>query len=115
MSPPGERNCTLRKGWFDGQGTVYRQVRLRPARAIDEIRALEDFRVYLRPERFPHVLLARVITQLGPLTRVDPGLLERLDPHDMRLLEATYRQMNGYVLDARRPSGDGRRRERGRG
>ena len=99
-----ERTFTLRRGWFDGQGTVYRRISLRPATGRDEIRALQDFRVFLRPDSFPRVLLSRVITQLGPLTRVEPGLLERLDDEDLRFLEDAYREMNGYP-SGERPAG----------
>jgi len=96
MPESGERTCTLPKGFTDPDGKVYRKVTLRPARVRDEIRALEDFRVYLRPESLPHVLLARVITALGPLRQLEPGLLERLPPEDLTVLEMTYRDMNEY-------------------
>jgi hypothetical protein len=69
---------------------------MRCARARDEVRALEDFRVFLRPAAFLDVILARTLVRLGDLERVDVGIVERLSQRDRALLEGLYREQNGY-------------------
>jgi hypothetical protein len=83
---------------------------LRPARAIDELRSLRDFRVWLHPESFPAVLLSRVVVGFASLqderaprpedldgSRVDVGAIERLDASDRAELERAYRRLNSYA------------------
>lgn len=67
------------------------------ASAKDEMRVLQDFRVYLRPESFLHLMLARTITRLGDLERVDVSQVETLSRADLAVLEETYRELNGYA------------------
>jgi hypothetical protein len=101
-----QTTVTLPVGWRDGAGRLHREVLMRAARVRDEILALEDFRVHLRPESFAPVLLARVIQALGSQRRVSAGVLERLDPADLRALESAYRALNAYA-----PEGEGPARE----
>ncbi|MBN1443532.1 MAG: hypothetical protein JXA90_12550 [Planctomycetes bacterium] len=98
----GETALRLSKGLRGPDGKCHRAARLRPARVRDEIRALEDFRVHLRPELFPLVLLSRVITRLGLLRKVDPGSLQALDPQDLDLLCDAYLRSNAYPEDSPR-------------
>ena len=87
-----------------------RVARMRPARVADELRALEDFRVWLRPDRLSSVLLARVVVEIGDVAEVDVGLLESLSSTDRQRLECAYVQLNGYEASA---SDSADERERG--
>jgi hypothetical protein len=91
-----EQEVRLPNGWREPSGKLEKVCALRPARVRDEVLALGDFRVFLRPESLPLVLLARVVTRLGKERRVNVGLLERLGEADRRALEEAYREMNGY-------------------
>jgi len=83
-------------GPVDGAGVRQRTAELRPATARDELRALADFRVHLRPEILLEILLARCVVRLGGLAPVDAGLIASLDPRDRACLERAYRRLNGY-------------------
>lgn len=89
-------------GYSRGGGERHREGFMRPATARDEMRCLSDFRVHLRPESALPVVLARVVTRLGSLPRreIDPGLFERLGEDDLRVLEALYRELNGYDAES---------------
>lgn len=91
-----ETSVRLENGLQGADGRRHRAARLRPARVRDELRALQDFRVHLRPELFPFVLLSRVITRLGMMRKVDAGALQALDSHDLDLLCQAYRRANEY-------------------
>jgi len=95
------RTVELPVGLADATGRRAREAVLRPARVRDEVRALEDFRVWMRPESFPAVLLARVVERIGATAPVDAGLIERLDPRDRAALERAYDEMNDYHGGAR--------------
>ena len=90
-------------------GARARWAAMRPARAVDELRSLWDFRVWLRPDSFPGVLLSRVVVGFASSTdervpcgadldasRVDVGRIEQLDVRDRDALERAYRQLNRY-------------------
>lgn len=99
-----ETSFTLPDGYRDPTGAVHRDGVLRPARAREELRALGDFRVHLRPEAFLDVVLPRVIVRLGDLATVDAGVVERLTPADREVLERAYREMNGYPAGSHDPA-----------
>ncbi len=87
----------LPEGYTDPSGRTHRDVVLRLATARDEMRALSDFRVYLRPDWFLPVILSRLVLRLGDLERVSVGILERLGPADRAELERAYREAHGYA------------------
>lgn len=91
-----ERAIRLRHGWQDETGHRWTRCVMRPARVRDEVRALGDFRVFLRPESLTHVLLARVIVGLENGERADVGFLEGLNAEDVLLLKEAYCEINGY-------------------
>ena len=81
MTYRSDREITL------STGTV---VAMRAPRVRDELRALEDFRVYLWPERLRDVLLARVITRFGARDSVAVERLAELAEDDIAALERAY-------------------------
>lgn len=93
---PEEWRVRLPAGYLDARGRCVRECSLRAATAVDEVRALQDFRVHLRPESFLPLMLARTLTRLGDLPRVDVRAVENLCGEDLRALEDAYRDLNGY-------------------
>jgi len=87
----------LSRGFDAAGGGRDREVLMRPARARDEVRALSDFRGALTPERFPAVLLSRVISLAKSRCRVEPSEIERLPASDRAVLEDAYLRLNGYA------------------
>ncbi len=85
----------LSDGLRDARGH-HRAGRMRPARVGDELRGLRDFRVYLRPDAFLRVMLARTVSPFGEHARLDAGMIDRLSERDRRQLEALYAELNGY-------------------
>ena len=90
------REFRLEEGYVDSDGRRHLEGTLRAATARDEIRALNDFRVFLAPRRFLDVALARTLVCFGTLDRIDAGVVERLAPQDRGILERLYRELNGY-------------------
>jgi hypothetical protein len=101
---PIETSFILPGGYRDPAGGVHRHGAMRPVTVREEMRALGDFRVHLRPESFLPVLLARVVTRLGEVAALDAGVFERLPPADLGVLEDLYRFLNGYPPLAARSS-----------
>ena len=87
------------------RGTRLGWALMRPARSIDELKALRDFRVWLRPQSFLPVLLSRVVigfagsrdASLPEDRSVDTGRIEALDDRDLAALERAYRELNDYT------------------
>ena len=102
MDPSNHRHFVLQDGYAAPGGARHREGILRPATARDEVRALLDFRVHLRPESFLPIILAQVTVRLGQLSRLDPGIFERLSLADLQLLEGLYRELNGYPAQGER-------------
>jgi len=79
---------------------------MRPATALDELRAFSDFRVCLRSDSFLTILLARVVVELaaeptaGTGVSIDLTALETLDAEDLSALERQYRELNHYEVTA---------------
>ena len=69
---------------------------MRRATALDEIESVANPRVQENEAYLPIVLLSRVITQLGTLSRVTPAVIERLFAADLAYLEDLYMQLNRY-------------------
>lgn len=109
MNSPVSLSCSERRfrlpvGFRDSRGHRQRDGVLRTATAKDEMRALQDFRVHLRPESFLPLMLARTIVRLGDLTGVDVRLVESLCGRDLNELEEVYRELNGYPARERTKS-----------
>ncbi len=89
-----EYQFTLPKWYVDGHGTLHRQGIMRLATARDEIDPLRDTRVKGNEAYFTVVVLARVITQLGTISEVNPAVIEGLFAADLDYLQDFYRIIN---------------------
>ena len=99
MTLQTEFDFVLPKGFVDDNGTVQREGSMRMATALDEITPLRDPRVRNNEAYLVVILLSQVITRLGTLTRVTPGMVERFFAADIAYLQDLYRQVND--VDAR--------------
>ncbi len=94
MSLQTEFEFTLPMGYVDGEGTVHKHGVMRLATAMDEIAPLNDMRVRDNQAYMVVVLLSRVITELGSLSRIHPGVIEKLFAADLAYLQEFYRRIN---------------------
>ena len=97
-----EYGFVLPRGFVDDEGTIHRSGVMRLATARDEILPLRDPRVRENEAYLSIVLLARVVTQLGSITDVHAGVVERLFAADLAFLQDLYRRINqeGHTLAA---------------
>lgn len=85
---------TLPAGYVDGEGNLHREGTMRLATAYDEIAPLRDPRVMSNPAYLVVILLSRVVTTLGSLQQVNPGVIENLFAADLAYLQDLYRRVN---------------------
>jgi hypothetical protein len=78
----------------DASGAVHREGRMRLATAKDEIIPQRDPRVRENEAYLTVLLLSRVITHLGGLAEVHPGVIENLFASDLAFLQDLYRRIN---------------------
>jgi hypothetical protein len=90
-----EFDFTLPKGFIDQNGQIHQQGRMRLARAIDEMEAIEHPGVKAKHSYLPVLLLARVVVQLGTLEKVTPKVIANLFAVDMVYLQDLYLRVNG--------------------
>jgi hypothetical protein len=88
---------TLPKGYVDSEGTLHREGVMRLATAADEIYPMRDPRVQSWPAYLIVILLARVVTRLGSLRQIDPGVIEGLFSEDLAYLQDLYNRINGLT------------------
>ena len=106
MSLQTEYPFTLPKGFVDEQGTLHRTGTMRLACARDEIEPLRDPRVKENESYATVIVLSRVVTQLGTVSRVTPKTIESLFISDFSYLQDLYRIINFQdpsILDALEP------------
>ncbi len=84
----------LPRGYVDGSGTVHRDGVMRLATARDELVPLRDDRVRDNPAYLSVVLLGRVVTRIGTIDDVHPGVIENLFASDLAFLQDLYRRVN---------------------
>ncbi|MEU7347080.1 hypothetical protein ABZ778_24880 [Streptomyces bacillaris] len=84
----------LPRGYVDDEGQVHRHGTMRLATARDELRPQIDLRVKENPAYLSVVLLSQVITQLGTVTDVHAGIVERMYATDVAFLQDFYRRIN---------------------
>lgn len=81
-------------GYVDNSGTVHKSGVMRMATARDEIMPLRDPRVLDNEAYLSVILLSRVVTRLGTVTSVNPGVVEGLFAADLAFLQDVYRRVN---------------------
>jgi len=87
----------LPKGYVDSAGDLHRTGTMRLATAADEIYPLKDPRVRNWPAYLIIVLLSRVVTKLGSVAEVNPGVIEGLFSEDLAYLQDLYNRVNGLT------------------
>jgi hypothetical protein len=95
MSLQTEFEFTLPKGFIDKDGNLHREGLMRLANAKDEILPLQDPRVQRNQNYLIIIILSRVITRLGELREINPGVIENLFASDLSFLQNFYNQVNG--------------------
>ncbi len=101
-----EFEFTLPLGYVSQDGTVHKRGRMRLATAIDEISPLRDPRVRANQAYLVIILLARVVTQLGTLEDVNPGVMEGRFSADLAFLQEFYRKINEVSLQSDEQEGN---------
>ena len=89
-----EFEFTLPKGFVDDEGNIHKKGVMRLATAADEILPLKDPRVQANQAYLVVILLARVVTKLGSLQHINPGVIEKLFAADLGYLQDFYRRVN---------------------
>lgn len=84
----------LPRGYVDSSGTIHREGVMRLATAKDEIIPLRDPRVRENEAYLTVLLLSRVITRLGRVGEVHPGIIENMFASDLAFLQDLYRRVN---------------------
>ncbi len=95
MTLQTEYEFTLPKGYVDEKGTLHRKGTMRLANAADEILPQKDARVQRNPAYLAIIILSRVVTRLGELQDVNPGIIEKFFIGDLSYLQELYRRING--------------------
>ncbi|MEG1973269.1 MAG: phage tail assembly protein [Oscillospiraceae bacterium] len=85
-------------GYVDKKGNEHRTGIMRRATAADEIMPLRDPRVQENASYLSIIVLARVVTTLGTLERVDTKVIENLFTADLAFLQDMYRKINDVEL-----------------
>lgn len=81
-------------GFIDEYGGVHRDGVMRLGTAFDEVQPLSDPRVQANQAYISILLLSRVVTRLGDISPVTPGLIERLFAADFAYLQDLYVRLN---------------------
>ena len=90
-----EYEFTLPRGYVDNDGTLHKNGVMRLASAADEILPMKDPRVQANPAYLTLILLSRVVTKLGDLESMNPGIVEKLFVADLTYLQEFYKSING--------------------
>src|SRR5262245_29671229 len=89
-----EIDFELPKGYLDDSGMLHRHGTMRLATAADEILPLRDPRVQQNEAYLAVIVLSRVITRLGSLGDIHPGVIEGLFASDLGYLQRLYERFN---------------------
>ena len=106
MSLRTEYSFTLPKGFVDADGRLHREGVMRLATARDELEPQRDPRVRENEAYATVIVLARVITELGSVSRVSTKVVEDLFVSDFAYLQDFYRIINfqdATILDSLEP------------
>lgn len=108
MNLQTEFEFTLPRGYVDREGNLHRTGVMRLATAKDEILPLQDPRVQRNEAYLIVILLSRVITRLGDVADVNPGVIENLFASDLAYLQELYNAINtDGTPPSERPRGEG--------
>jgi hypothetical protein len=91
-----EFSFSLPQGFIDSQGNYHKKGKIRAATGEDEIFVSKDIRVRDNSSYSVFIMLSRLITGLGSMTRVTPQELENLFLKDFYYLQKIYNQINSY-------------------
>ncbi len=94
MNLQTEFEFRLPRGYVDRDGSLHRDGIMRLATAKDEILPLQDPRVQRNEAYLIIILLSRVITRLGEVPDVNPGVVENLFASDLAYLQDFYNAIN---------------------
>ena len=94
MTLQTEFEFILPRGYVDNEGNLHKKGVMRLATAIDEIAPLRDPRVKANQAYLTIILLSRVITKLGTLSDLNPGVIESLFTAGLAYLQDFYRRIN---------------------
>jgi hypothetical protein len=94
MNLQTEFQFTLPRGYIDKDGNLHRDGIMRLSNAKDEILPLQDPRVERNQAYLIIILLSRVITKLGEVKDINPGVIEKLFSADLSYLQHFYNQIN---------------------
>lgn len=89
-----EFDFVLPRGYVDDNGEVHRTGTMRLATARDELQPLRDPRVRSNEAYLTVILLSRVVTRLGSVDPINPGVIEGLFATDLAFLQDLYRRIN---------------------
>lgn len=89
-----EYEFTLPKGYMDKDGNLHKNGVMRVARAIDEIRHLNNPKVRQNPEYLMVLVLSDVVTKLGDMAKVTNEVIEGLFLSDLNFLQNMYSTIN---------------------
>ncbi|MFD9422607.1 MULTISPECIES: hypothetical protein [unclassified Streptomyces] len=84
----------LPRGYVDDSGAVHRGGVMRLATARDELVPLRDDRVRENSAYLSVVLISRVVTRIGTIDDIHPGIIEDLFASDLAFLQDFYRRIN---------------------
>ncbi|MFE7533834.1 hypothetical protein ACIRRX_14880 [Streptomyces bacillaris] len=84
----------LPRGYVDESGTVHRTGVMRLATARDELVPLRDDRVRENSAYLSVILISRVVTRIGTVEDIHPGVIEDLFASDLAFLQDFYRRVN---------------------
>lgn len=96
----------LPKGYVDADGRLHRDGTMRLATARDELEPQRDPRVRESESYATVIVLARVVSSLGTLSRVTTKVIEDLFVSDFAYLQDLYRVVNFQdpsILEALEP------------
>jgi hypothetical protein len=89
-----EFSFTLPRGYVAADGTLHRDGLIRLATARDEIEPLRDPAVRQNEAYLAVVLLSRVVTRIGSVSDITPGVIESLFAADFDHLQRLYERLN---------------------
>jgi hypothetical protein len=99
-----EYTFTLPVGLVSPDGRAFQQGGMRLATALDEIEPMGDPRVRANEAYYGLLVLARVITWLGPYRTITPELIASLAALDFSYLQQVYGNLNSAQARMPQPS-----------